>query len=267
MRDWIVGLQKAAIEHRAGVSPEAWTRTEADAGYEAPEELRDLYAALNGASFASGVVLYPVGGAGDHKGMIEQNASGIAGLPTSDVWRFGRKDQEHLAAVRKRRVSEIDQADGAAPPDWLEEAGDDAWIYVARDESTNGLRIYRTLELLLAPRVPPAEAEEFGERTYARALRLVEDAISDLNHSAKKQVERISAAVKSSVKKIKKVKKVKKAKRAPIAKAKAKAKPKAKPAATKAKRSLAKKRAKPTKRPAAKRAAPKKKSGRKTSKR
>lgn len=253
MRDWILGLEKAAIEHRQGVSAEDWEQVEQAAGYEAPEALRELYAAMNGATFASGVVLYPLRGSGDARGMAEHNTSGSAGLPRTDVWRFGRKDQEHLAAVRKRRLADIEQREGDPRPDWLDAVSDEAWIYVARDESTNALRLYHTLEQLLSARIPPAESEDFGERTFARAISLVQDAISDLNQAAKSQVEEIVDRVRETVKKgrtalKKKVARVaKKKKKAPAKKRKPSRKPKK---VAKRAKPRAAKRARPTRRSA-----------------
>ncbi len=192
MPDWIVGLKKAAIEHRPGVDASGWAEAQREAGDEAPAELRALYSELNGATFASGVVLFPLRGQGDVKGMVEQNRSGNGGLPASGVWRFGRRDQEHLAAVRKGRLSEVQQAEGDAPPDWLDDVADDAWVYVARDESQDRLRVYRSLQQLLSSRIPPAESEEFGEPTLARASALVEAAVAELAGSTAQAVQDVA---------------------------------------------------------------------------
>ena len=199
MRDWILGLQKAAIEHRAGANFDELAAAERDAGYELPDELKELYGQMNGATFASGVVLYGLRGSGEVKGMLEQNRSGNSGLPTEEIWRFGRKDQEHLAAIRNRRISEIDQAEGSAPPDWLDAASDDRWLFISRDESANALRVYPTLEQLIRSRVPPAETEDFGDRTFARALSLVESAIEEIGASAKERVEKVTTRIRKLV--------------------------------------------------------------------
>lgn len=200
MRDWILGLQKAALEHRAGVTDAEWTAAMTESRIDAPDELRDFYLQLNGASFASGVVLFALRGTGEVKGVLEQSRTGAGGLPADDVWRIGRRDQEHLAAVRKARLTEIDQAEASAPPDWLESAPDEAWVFVARDEKTNGLRIYPTLERLLTSRIPPAESEDFGDRTFARAMSLVENALDGIGTTARTGVAKLKAGLKRAVK-------------------------------------------------------------------
>lgn len=195
MRDWIRGIQKAAIEHRAGVAEQEWSAAEREAGYEAPEELRDLYQHLNGATFATGVVLYPLRGSGEVRGMFEQNQAGGAGLPTSEVWRFGRHDTEHLVAMRKRALAQLLEDTHTTGADWLAGAPEDTWAFVARDEAQDGLRVYRTLELMLTSRIPPAATEDFGDTTFARALSLVELALDEVEPT-KRPAPPIPAGVK-----------------------------------------------------------------------
>lgn len=180
MRDWILGIQKAAIEHRAGVAAQEWQAAEHEAGYDAPEELRDLYQHLNGATFATGVVLHPLRGSGEVRGMFEQNRSGGAGLPTTEVWRFGRHDNEHLVAVRKRQLAGLPQISVDDGAEWLAAAPDDGWVFLARDEEQDRVRVYRSLEQMLTSRIPPAATEDFGDTTFARALSLVELALDEV---------------------------------------------------------------------------------------
>lgn len=243
MRDWILGLQKAAIEHKSGVGASEWLEAERELGLSGPDDLRELYQQLSGATFASGVVLYPLSDASDPRGVIAQSRSGSAGFPADDVWRFGRKDNQHLAALRKGRLSELNQADAPPPPEWLDDTPDDAWVYLARDESSNRLRMYRSLELLLTSLVPPAESEDFGERTLARARSLVEAAVTELSSLGNEVVEQLSRITRRRP--AKKKKPVARRKAAP--KKKPAAKPKRKPAAPKKKPAPAKRKPAPKK--------------------
>src|SRR5687767_1003456 len=115
MRDWIVGYEKGAAQKSPGVSDEEWADAEGALG-EAPEELRDLYRQMNGATFNSGVHLFPVRAEGPHRGVLEESRIAVAGLPDSGVWRFGEKASKHLFALRK---SAAVQLEGAPEHDWL----------------------------------------------------------------------------------------------------------------------------------------------------
>lgn len=190
MRDWILGLQKAAIEHREGVSADDWREVEREVGSEAPAELRDLYAHLNGATFASGVVLHPVTVSGDPRGLAAQSRSGNGGLPPMGSWRFGRQDGEHLAAIRKRDLGEWAHAASGPRPAWLESLGEEGWVFAGLDENTRTARFYESLEQLLTARIPPAVAEDFGDQTLARARTLVEAAVTELGALTAKGVEK-----------------------------------------------------------------------------
>lgn len=179
MRDWIVGYEKGATQKSPGVSEQEWADAQSSLG-DAPEELSDLYMTMNGATFQGGVHLFPVHAEGPHRGVMEESRISVAGLPDSGVWRFGEKASKHLFAIKK---SDAVQMDGAPEYDWLNETADDEWIYGVRDELTQVLKFYATLENLLSTLVPPAESEEFGERTYARAMTLVQSALDGLDEA------------------------------------------------------------------------------------
>jgi hypothetical protein len=215
MRDWIVGLQRAAMEMRAGVGAAEWESASRTLGGDIPEDLRDLYAHINGARFASGVVLFP----------LESTAT------AEGAWHFGRRDQEQLMAVRKRDLDAVEL--DSPPPEWVEALDDDGWVYVARDDGANRVRLYRSLEQILTARIPPAQSEEKGDTPFVRALTVVDTALAELGGSpgngAVKDV--LSTVRRAAAKKTSRRKPAAK-KRKPVAKKKPAAK-KRKPAARK----------------------------------
>jgi hypothetical protein len=243
MRDWIIGLQKAATQRNAGVNPNEWLSIESDAGLPVPGELRELYEAMDGARLNPDVRLLTFRSSSEGPGALEQSRSHIAGLPARGVWLFGVKGTgQQLFAARRRELSSMP----TPQPEWLTSVGDDGFVFGVRKTSED-VKFYRTLEQLLTRLVPPAQTEEFGDITYARALSavqgaldLLEDAKTD-SFEANEEIGRttkveIPAALRAKATKPKR------------AKAKAKAKPKArKPAKPKRK----------AKKPAAKMAKPK----------
>lgn len=256
MHDWILGLRKAAIEHRGGVGASEWADAETELESVAPDELRELYLEVSGATFASGVMLFALTDASDPRGLVAQSQSGSAEFPTDDVWRFGRKGSQHLAAIRKARLGEIDQAEPAPMPEWLEDLPDDAWVYVAFDEENHELQVFRTLENLLSSLIPPAEAEELGGLTLTRARSLVEAAVTELGALGSAAVATIARVTKTRKRAKKKARPTAK-KKAPPAKRKAaapkkRAAPKRKPArkvsGTTSRRKTAKKKPTPKRR-------------------
>jgi hypothetical protein len=196
MREWIAAVEKAAFEHGPGVTPEDWAEAERILGQSGPDELRELYATFDGARLAGGVELFPLRGE-EGRAVLAPGASPVAGLPTSDIWRFGRRDDEDLFSIRKRQIDEIEQPDVFAAPRWFDDVADDAWIYLARDGFTSEVRLYRSLPELLSDIV--AERENGSERGVSRARLRLEEALRDLAETASRNVEMFIAAVSRGV--------------------------------------------------------------------
>lgn len=239
MRDWIVGLQKAATERGQGFAASEWEAVESTVGQPVPTELRDLYEAMDGAVLQPDVRLIHFHGTYDYPGVLEWSRQPPEGLPSAGVWLFGTKGEDQpLFAVRKR---ELMQLDGGAP-EWLSSVGDEEWIFGFRN-AAGDLRLYRTLEGLLARLVPPAQTEEFGDITYARALVAVQGALGqlgeeDLDRTRKVDVypppeARPPRAARKAPRKPAPKKSKAKAKKKPARKAGKVARKKAKPAARK----------------------------------
>jgi hypothetical protein len=196
MREWIAAMEKAAFEHGPGATPEDWGEAERLLGQPGPDELRELYARLDGARLAGGVELFPLRGELG-RAVLAPGASPVAGLPSSDIWRFGRRDDEDLLAIRKRNIDEIEQPEVFAAPRWFDDLDDDAWIYLARDGFTSEVRLYRTLEELLGEMV--VEREDGEGRGFSRTRRRLEGALRELAESASRNVEMFIAAVSKGV--------------------------------------------------------------------
>lgn len=184
MRDWILGLQKAAAAHQPGATDETLRAIEAEVGEAMPDELRDLYRSVNGAVFPSDVVLYSLRAGGNDRGVLEKTRSPIGGLPQRGTWRFGlRGFGEHLFAAQKMGM--VEYSEGLDMPAWFAALAPEAWLFGMKSEDTGELTVFKTLEQLLWTLIPPAEAEEFGENTFARALSAVEKAVGELQESPK----------------------------------------------------------------------------------
>ncbi len=243
MRDWIVGYRKAARNAGPGVGEGELQRQEEQAGIGMPEELRDLYREMNGGELLEGVVLFPLRAqAGDDGRFADARSSG--------AWSFGAKgDSQELIAVPRGALAV--EAGGATVPEWVQNVEEAAWLYVARDPQKQQLRVYRTLEQMLATMIPPPQVEEFGDVTYARALTAVRGAIETMREeTGDSTVSKVTARPKPSKKPGKS-----KAKPKPKAKAKASsAKSRKKPAAKSAKKTGKKKPAVRAKRGPAKKA-------------
>lgn len=182
MRDWILGLQKAAAAHQPGATDETLRALEAELGEAMPDELRDLYRSVNGAVFPSDVVLYSLRAGGNDRGVLEKTRVPMQGLPQRGTWRFGlRGFGEHLFAAQKMGM--VEYSEGLDMPAWFASLAPDAWLFGMKSEDTGELTVFKTLEQLLWTLIPPAEAEEFGENTFARALSAVEKAVGELQAS------------------------------------------------------------------------------------
>jgi hypothetical protein len=180
MHEWLEALQKSAKTTSQGVAAEELRRAETEAGVPLPGELGDLYSAFNGGGFEGEVVLYPLHGEGEQASVLEKTRKMLVGLPAAGVWRFGLKGaHRHLYTARKSAM--VEQGDGGGPlPEWVQALGDEDWIYGTWDEDQKEMRFYRSLSNMLNVLVPPVEREEFGDRTFARAIAAVEGALTEL---------------------------------------------------------------------------------------
>jgi hypothetical protein len=236
MRDWILGLEKAATDHRPGVSPAAWSELETQ-GRVAPEELQDLYGQMSGATFSSGVTLFPLQGNG-------ASVVGQSGDP--DRWIFGEKQPDQkLFAAKKRWLTE--QAGGVFLPDWVDTLESEDWVFGLTHQDTQETKVYRTLERLLSTLIPPVQTEEFGDITYARAMTAVQGALDSIRNiqSSSDLSDELLADEPSKVSR-------------PAFKAKSKPKSKAKPKAKAKAKASSKKKQKPKAQAKSRKAAPKK---------
>jgi hypothetical protein len=179
MRDWILGLQKAAAARQPGAPVDAIRVLEADVGQVMPEELRELYLAVNGAVFPSDVTLFPLRAGGNDRGLLERTRAPVEGLPRQGTWRFGlRGFGEHLFAAQKAGLAALSAE--LEMPAWFGALAPEAWVFGLKSEDTGELSVHKTLEQLLWTLIPPAETEEFGENTFSRALSAVELAMGQL---------------------------------------------------------------------------------------
>ncbi|WP_224244834.1 SMI1/KNR4 family protein [Hyalangium gracile] len=180
MHEWLEALQKSAKTKNPGVAAEELRRAETESGVPLPGELGDLYSAFNGGAFEGDVVLYPLHGEGEQASVLEKTRKMLVGLPVAGVWRFGLKGtHRHLFTARKSAM--VEQGDGGGPlPEWVHALGDEDWLYGTWDEDKKEMRLYRSLSNMLSVLVPPVEHEEFGDRTFARAIAAVQGALSEL---------------------------------------------------------------------------------------
>ncbi len=180
MHEWLEALQKSARKKAAGVAAEELRRAETESGVPLPGELGDLYSAFNGGEFEGEVVLYPLHGEGEEPSVLEKTRKMLVGLPVAGVWRFGLKGKHrHLYTARKAAM--VAQGDGGGPlPEWVNALGDEDWLYGTWDEEKKEMRLYRSLSNMLNVLVPPVEHEQFGDRTFARAIAAVQGALSEL---------------------------------------------------------------------------------------
>jgi hypothetical protein len=180
MHEWLEALQKSARKKSPGVSAEELRRAETECGVPLPGELGDLYSAFNGGEFEGDVVLFPLHGEGGEPSVLEKTRKMMVGLPVSGVWRFGLKGKHrHLYTARKSAM--VEQGDGGGPlPEWVSALGDEDWLYGTWDEENKEMRLYRSLSHMLNVLVPPVEHEQFGDRTFARAIAAVQGALTEL---------------------------------------------------------------------------------------
>jgi hypothetical protein len=180
MHEWLEALQKSAKKASPGVAAEELRRAETECGVPLPGELGDLYSAFNGGEFEGEVVLFPLHGEGEQASVLEKTRKMLVGLPVAGVWRFGLKGKHrHLYTARKSAM--VEQGDGGGPlPEWVQTLGDEDWLYGTWDEEKKEMKLYRSLSHMLNVLVPPVEHEQFGDRTFARAIAAVQGALSEL---------------------------------------------------------------------------------------
>ncbi|MFY0581949.1 SMI1/KNR4 family protein [Cystobacter fuscus] len=179
MNEWLEGLQKSAVRTSAGVGQEDVQRAETEYGVPFPEELATLFRAFNGGEFQGDVTIFALHGPEGAPSVLEKTRLMVEGLPAAGLWRIGLKGaHRHLFTARKSALQE--QAESPLPG-WVEPLLGDDWVYGTWDTEARELRLYRSLQSMLEVLVPPKEVEEFGDRTYARALSAVQGALSDLS--------------------------------------------------------------------------------------
>ncbi|RKH02035.1 SMI1/KNR4 family protein [Corallococcus carmarthensis] len=174
MHEWLEALRKSAKATSEGVQSEEVRRAETECGVPFPEDLADLYQALNGGEFQGEVRLYPLRGGEGAPSVLEKSRLMVVGLPAAGVWRFGLKGaHRHLFVARKSAMEE--QGDGGGPlPGWVDALDGDDWVFGTWDGEKKEMRLYRALKDMLEVLVPPVEeVESFGERTFARAMNAV----------------------------------------------------------------------------------------------
>ncbi|HEX8440070.1 SMI1/KNR4 family protein [Archangium sp.] len=179
MHEWLEGLQKSAKRMVAGVGTEDIRRAETECGVPFPEELGALYRTSDGGDFLGDVSLFPLHGPEGAPSVLEKTRLKLESLPAAGVWRIGVKGP-HRQLFAARKSAMVEQADSPLPG-WAESLSDDDWIYGTWETEARELRLYRSLQSMLEVLVPPAEVEEFGDRTFARALSAVQGALTDLS--------------------------------------------------------------------------------------
>jgi len=179
MHEWLEGLQKSAVKTSAGVGQEDVRRAETESGVPVPEELAVLWRTFDGGTFQGDVVLFSLHGPEGEPSVLEKTRLKLEGLPAAGIWRIGTKGlHRHLFAARKSAL--VEQAEEPLPG-WTEALSGESWLYGTWDTEARELRLYRSFQLMLEVLVPPKEVEEFGDRTYAQALSMVQGALSDLS--------------------------------------------------------------------------------------
>lgn len=181
MQDWILGYSKSVQGAGPPLKGEDFQRYEQEVPERPPADLRSLYSAFDGGHLNGGVELYPFEHVIDTRNTSEDSS-----------WVFGARAGQRLLAARKATLA-------AHPglqtrPSWFETTSADALVFAAHDPQKGALRVYQSLEQLLAVMVPPAQLEVFGDHTYARAMAAVESAISNVAGGAKKVAKKLAAA-------------------------------------------------------------------------
>lgn len=171
MDAWILGYQKSVKGAAPGVSADAWAMHELEAPEPPPSELRALYTAFDGGLLEGSVRLYRFDQVLEHRNS-----------DTLPAWVFGEKGEQRLMAARKATLAA--QAGLQLRPGWFEATAADALVFAKRDGRSGAVRVYPSLEQLLAVMVPPAQLEAFGDNTYARAMAVVEDALGNVTASS-----------------------------------------------------------------------------------
>ncbi|WPB78124.1 SMI1/KNR4 family protein [Archangium violaceum] len=179
MYEWLEGLQKSAKRTAPGVGAEDIRRAETECGVPFPEELGSLYRLFDGGELQGEVMLFSLYGPEGAPSVLEKTRLKLESLPAAGVWRIGVKGP-HRQLFAARKSAMVEQSDSPLPG-WAEPLSGDDWIYGTWETEKRELRLYRTLQTMLEVLVPPAEVEEFGDRTFARALSAVQGALSDLS--------------------------------------------------------------------------------------
>lgn len=174
MADWILGYQKGVQDGARGVSKEEWQRYESEVTEHPPADMKALYSAFNGGELNGGVRLYPFDKVLEAREHSEDS-----------TWVFGEKGNQRLIASRKATLASHPGL--ALRPTWFETTSADELVFALHDARAGTVKVYPSLEQLLAVLVPPAQLEVFGDHTYARAMKAVESVIADVAKSVAKK--------------------------------------------------------------------------------
>jgi hypothetical protein len=249
MADWILTYQKGVQNGARGLRAEEWQRFESEVPEHPPTDMKALYSAFNGGELEGGVKLYSFDKVLEAREHSEDS-----------TWVFGEKGNQRLLSSRKATLASHPGL--ALRPTWFETTHADDLVFAVHDARAGTVRVYPSLEQLLAVLVPPAQLEAFGDHTYARAMAAVESVISDVAGKAKKAAEKVTQLATKKTAKTPAAKPSAKGAKKPAAKnsaVKSAKKPAAKKSAVKrAKKPAAKPGAKGAKKPAAKKSPAKK---------
>ncbi|MBM4380413.1 MAG: hypothetical protein FJ086_14140, partial [Deltaproteobacteria bacterium] len=171
MGAWIIGYQKSVKDAAPGVTAEAWARWDVEAPEPPPAPLRALYSAFDGGALTGGVKLHRFERVVEHRNDSELSA-----------WLFGAKGDRRLLAARKATLAAHPGL--MSRPSWFESTAADAPVFATHDVMLNAVRVYPSLEQLLAVMVPPAQLEAFGDHTYASAMKVMEDVLDSVTGPA-----------------------------------------------------------------------------------
>lgn len=179
MADWIISYQKGVQNGARGLRAEEWQRFESEVTEHPPADLKALYSAFNGGELEGGVRLYTFDRVLDAREHSEDS-----------TWVFGEKGNQRLLSSRKATLASHPGL--ALRPTWFETTHADELVFGVHDARAGTVRVYPSLEQLLAVLVPPAQLEAFGDHTYARAMAAVESVISNVTGKAKQVAKKVT---------------------------------------------------------------------------
>lgn len=180
MAEWIQSYQKGVVNSAPAVSKDDWQRYESEVTEHPPADLKALYSVFNGGELNGGARLYTfdrVVNAREHS--------------EDSTWVFGEKGNQRLIASRKATLASHPGLQ--IRPTWFEMTAADELVFAVHDSRGGSVRVYPSLEQLLAVLVPPAQLEAFGDHTYARAMAAVENVINNVTAKVKQALPKVGA--------------------------------------------------------------------------